>query len=208
MTKMYDKRCMTMRRKRRIRLVEDFQPRSIDINELHYARLLGERTVTVRSVKLHHPWLSGLETDRYSIRLKFQPNGEWYGVLLQWRWLSWGAWRPFFLCPFCRKRAIKLYAGSDFVACRKCCGLRYVSQTLGFNAKRHRQAVRIRLRLGGKPVIGAPFPKCPDGMRKDVYARMKARAEQYELPLRLGRYRKYWAWRRPEYPILIRIPRI
>jgi hypothetical protein len=56
--KTYDKRCMTMRRKRRIRLVEDFQPRSIDINELHYARLLGERTVTVRSIELHHRWCS------------------------------------------------------------------------------------------------------------------------------------------------------
>jgi hypothetical protein len=98
--------------------------------------------------------------------------------------------------------------GPDFAACRTCCGLRYVSQTLGFNAKRHRQAVRIRLRLGGKPVIGAPFPKCPDGMRKDVYARMRARAEQLELPLRTGRHRKYWSWHRPDYPIPIRIPKI
>jgi hypothetical protein len=195
-------------RKMHMNLVEDFHSLSIDVNELHYVRAFGEKTVTFRSIEFHHPWLSGLKTDRYCIRLQFQRGGEWQCIPLQWRRLAWGAWRPWFLCPFCRRRAGKLYCGGDFVACRKCCGLRYVSQTLGYNAKRHRQALKIRLRLGGKPVIGAPFPKCPEGMRKDVYNRMKARAEQYELPLRLGKYRKYWAWRRPEYPVLIKIPRI
>ncbi len=203
-----------MRKKCKIRFVEDFLSRSIDVRELHYARLLGEHPVSIPSP--HHPWLSSLETDRISVRIRFTPDSEWVYVPLRWirsalrqgRQMNWDRWRPYFVCPFCRRRAEKLYAGKDFVACRKCGGLRYVSQTLGSNAKRHRQALKIRLRLGGKPVIADPFPKCPEGMQKRVYARMKARAEQYELPLRVGRYRKYWAWRRPGYPVLIKIPRI
>ena len=197
-----------MRQKRKINLVEEFQPRSLDVNDLHHARVFGERTVTFRSVEFIYPWLCGLKADRYAIQLQFQPGGEWHRVLLQWRRLAWGAWRPYFGCPSCRRRAGKLYAGKDFVCCRVCAKLRYVSQTLGYHAKRHRQAVKIRLRLGGKPVIGALFPKCPEGMPKKTYDRMRALAEQLELPLRTGRYRKYWSWRRPQYPIPIRIPRI
>jgi hypothetical protein len=83
-----------MRQKRKIHLVEDFQPRSIDVRELHYARLLGERTVAIRSVKFHHPWLSGLQADRYCIRLHFTPGSEWQGVLLQWRQLAAMAGEP------------------------------------------------------------------------------------------------------------------
>jgi hypothetical protein len=203
-----------MRKRKTIRLVEDFLSRSIDVRELHYARLLGEHPVSIP--RSHHPWLHSLETDRYSVRIRFTPDSDWLGIPLQWthsplrqgRRMNWDRYVPHFLCPFCRKRADKLYAGKDFVACRRCCGLRYVSQTLGPKAKKHRQALKIRLRLGGKPVIGAPFPKCPHGMPRKTYARMRARAEQLEGPLRTGRYRKYWSWRRPEYPILIRIPRI
>jgi hypothetical protein len=197
-----------MSRKRTVNLVEEFALLSLDVNELHHVRAFGERTVTFPSIDFNHPWLSGLRTDRYSIQFQFHPRGEWHRVVLQWTRLYWGAWRPWFLCPYCRRRVGKLYNGGDFLACRTCCGLRYVSQTLGYHAKRHRQALKIRLRLGGKPVIGAPFPKCPDGMPKQTYAKMRARAEQLELPLRTGRYRKYWAWRRAEYPIVLRIPRI
>jgi hypothetical protein len=202
------KKCKT------IRLVEDFHSRSIDVRELHYARLLGEQPVTIPSA--HHPWLFRLETDRYSVRIRFTPDSDWFGVRLQWihsplrrgRRMNWNRSRPLFLCRFCRRRSQKLYAGKDFVACRKCCKLRYVSQTLGPKAKIHRQALKIRLRLGGKPFIGASFPKRPDGMQKRIYNRMRARAEWLERRLLTGRYRKYWSWRKPEYPILIKIPRI
>jgi hypothetical protein len=202
-----------MRQKRKIHLVEDFQPRSIDVRELHYARLLGERPVTIPSA--HHPWLSRLETDRISVRIRFTRDNEWFYVPLRWirsplrqgHRMNWDRWRPYFVCPFCRKCCNLLYAGRDFLACRTCCKLRYVSQTLGPKAKIHRQALKIRLRLGGKPLLGAPFPKRPDGMQKRVYARMR-RAEWLEHRLLTGRYRKYWSWRKPEYPILIKIPRI
>jgi len=200
--------------RKKLNLVEDLQPRSIDVRELHYARLLGEHPVSIP--RSHHPWLHSLETDRISVRIRFTPDSEWVYVPLRWirsplrqgRQMNWDRWRPYFVCPFCRRRADKLYAGRDFVACRTCCKLRYVSQTLGPKAKIHRQALKIRLRLGGKPFIGAPFPKRPDGMQKRVYARMRARAEWLEHRLLTGRYRKYWSWRKPEYPILIKIPRI
>jgi hypothetical protein len=203
-----------MRKKCKIRLVEDFHSRSIDARELHHARLLGEHPVAIP--RAHHPWLFRLETDRYSVRIRFTPDSDWLGIRLQWtysplrqgRQMNWDRSRPYFLCPFCRRRVEKLYAGKDFVACRTCCGLRYVCQTLGPKAKIHRKALQIRLRLGGKPFIGAPFPKRPDGMQKRIYDRMRTRAEYLERRLLTGRYRKYWAWHKPEYPITIKIPRI
>jgi hypothetical protein len=190
--------------------------RIIDINELLHLGVLREQTRSV-STDFRFPALTGFRADRYAIQVKF-PQKEWLRIALQWTpcpYLRQGPrlgrsypWKPWMICPFCRRRAGKIYLARDFVACRTCCGLRYASQTLGYNGKRHRQALKIRVRLGGKPVIGAPFPKRPEGMPKKTYARMRARAQQLELPLRTGRYRKYWAWRRPEYPILIRIPRI
>jgi hypothetical protein len=71
---------MTNAPKRRLNLVEDFQPRSIDVNELHYVRAFGEKTVTFRSVEFHHPWLNGLRTDRYAVQMQFRPGGEWLRV--------------------------------------------------------------------------------------------------------------------------------
>jgi hypothetical protein len=150
-----------MSRKRTVNLVEEFALLSLDVNELHHVRAFGERTVTFPSIDFNHPWLSGLRTDRYSIQFQFHPRGEWHRVVLQWTRLYWGAWRPWFLCPYCRRRVGKLYNGGDFLACRTCCGLRYVSQTLGYHAKRHRQALKIRLRLGGNPSSAPPSQNAP-----------------------------------------------
>ena len=202
------------KKRKTIRLVENYLERSLDVRELHYARLLGERPVTIPSA--HHPWLFRLETDQTSVRIRFTPDSGWVYVPLRWirsplrqgRRMNWDRWRPYFVCPFCRKCCNLLYAGRDFVACRTCCKLRYVSQTLGPKAKIHRKALKIRLRLGGKPFIGASFPRRPDGMQRRIYNRMRARAEWLEHRLLTGRYRKYWSWRKPEYPILIKIPRI
>ncbi len=152
------------KRKKRI-LVEELRlpGRIININELLHLGLLREQTTSFPA-GFRYPVLTAFRADRYAVQVKF-PQGPWQRISVQWTacpHLRQGPrlgrsypWKPWMLCPFCRRRAGKIYLGRDFAACRTCCGLRYVSQTLGYNAKRHRQALKIRLRLGGKPVIGA-----------------------------------------------------
>src|SRR6266498_3966347 len=133
--------------KRKRILVEELHQadRIIDINELLHLGLLREKTASVLT-DFRYPALAAFRADRYAVQLKF-PHGEWQRVSLQWTacpHLRQGPrlgrsypWRPWFLCPFCRRRAGKLYLGRDFVACRTCCKLRYASQTLGPKAKKH-----------------------------------------------------------------------
>jgi hypothetical protein len=189
-----------MSRKSTVNLLEEFE--SLDVNELHRARAFRDRTVTFPSVQFRYPRLLALKADRWSLQLQFH-NHEWQRIPMQWTWCPWGAYRPWFKCPYCGRRVGKLYNGDDFVACRTCCGLRYVSQSRGYGAQHHYQALKLRVRLGGKPSIAEPFPERPFGMHEKTYRRLRARAEWLEGPLHKRRCSKYWKWRKPEYRILV-----
>ena len=56
----------------------------------------------------------------------------------------------------------------------------YASQCKSTKGRRHFEACKLRLRLGGVASIAAPFPERPRGMHKKTYARLRARIEKLE----------------------------
>jgi hypothetical protein len=49
--------------------------------------------------------------------------------------------------------------------------------------RRHFEACKLRLRLGGVASIAAPFPERPRGVHRKTYARLRRRAEALESGL-------------------------
>jgi hypothetical protein len=192
-------------------LVEEFAKFSIDVNELlHTGALHREHTVSFRAAEFRFPWLAGLKADRYAVRFRLFCDAPWQSVLLQWTRTpfrsrsSRSVWRPWFLCPKCRRRAGKLYCGGDFIGCRICCGLRYAATShQSPRARRYHQAMKIRLKLGGKARLSDPIPKRPFGMHRSTYRRLRTRLELIEHDLRTCRRRRWWEGKKPEYHLMI-----
>ncbi|ABQ32862.1 hypothetical protein BBta_0586 [Bradyrhizobium sp. BTAi1] len=83
--------------------------------------------------------------------------------------------------------------------CRKCAGDPvYASQCKSTRARRHYEACKLRLRVGGIASLSVPFPERPRGMHLRTYERLRSRAEILECGLST-RVRK----RPPDYPNLV-----
>ena len=109
----------------------------------------------------------------YSAR---QPCGEWeeqkYPVSLVWTPCHFGGQRAWFLCPCCDRRVAILYGGPIF-ACRYCHNLTYDSTDGKLYLREHRQALKIRDRLGWR---GESRSK-PKGMHWRTFERL---AQEYD----------------------------
>ncbi|NUD79474.1 hypothetical protein HUC42_06020 [Escherichia coli] len=95
--------------------------------------------------------------------------------------------REWFVCPHCDARVAKLYIGAKDIACRKCWGLHYASQSedklgrMRMELRRQRYAIwgnteRTR-NLANSPTL---FPK-PKGMRWETFDRKVAKLMRCEL---------------------------
>lgn len=87
--------------------------------------------------------------------------------------------RPYFHCPYCARRAVKLYQRGRY-ACRKCCNLAYASEQAGRSYRPLLKLQKLRMRLGGDPNILAPFPPRPKHMHRRTYEKLRRQAEQLE----------------------------
>jgi hypothetical protein len=148
---------------------------------------------------LRWPWLSQLRASRWSADLQFR-SGRTQSIAVVWTRCYFGNGRPWFRCAFCKRRVGKLYDGGSFCACRVCCNLRYASQRRGARSRRHLQALKLRLKLGGIASIAEPFPARPRGMHKRTYFQLRQRAERLERDLRRS---KRFLRRRPDYSVLV-----
>ena len=81
-----------------------------------------------------------------------------------------GGRRPWFRCPACGRRCLRLYRRLESLACRTCHDLAYASQHESREDRLRRRARSIRRRLGGSINLLEPFPERPKGMRRHVYA--------------------------------------
>jgi hypothetical protein len=127
-------------------------------------------------------WIGGY-IEESSLVLKYtvtDRNGESedmeYDVDIDWTRCNLGGERPWFLCPAagCGRRVAILYMGRIF-ACRHCCDLAYESQREPPDLRLHRQANKIRARLGWKPGIFNPTGWKPKGMHWRTYSRLTHR---------------------------------
>ena len=112
--------------------------------------------------------------------------GQGYRVLLHWRPYNYGGSRPMFICPQCARNVAILYDG-DSVACRRCHGLAYASQSETAADRALRRAGKIRRLLGWQPGIGNPAGGKPDGMHWRTFERLRMQHNAAALVwLRLG----------------------
>jgi hypothetical protein len=95
--------------------------------------------------------------------------GEWEDVsdpvTIHWTPCRFGGLRPFFRCPGCGGRVMRLYGAGLLFRCRRCSGLGYQSQLEDASQRAVTRAERTLARLGG---AGAPRPR---GMHRATYAR-------------------------------------
>jgi hypothetical protein len=99
---------------------------------------------------------------------------------------NFGGSRPWFICPgfqnyvHCGCRVVKLYSAGMLFACRSCHNLAYRSQNEHRSDRAARKARKIRMRLGGSPSFGEPFPQKPKWMHRRTYWRLEMEAEDAE----------------------------
>lgn len=94
--------------------------------------------------------------------------------------------REWYLCPHCVSRVAKLYIGSKDIACRKCWGLHYASQSEDRLGRMRMMLRRQRYAIWGnteqtRNLTISPylFPK-PKGMRWEAFDRKLGRLVRFE----------------------------
>lgn len=97
-------------------------------------------------------------------------------VHLMWSACHLGGVRPWFVCPHCGRRAVKLYKYYRPFLCRRCCGFGYVSQKQRPDLRLLRQSQKIDRRFGGTGSVLDPFPPKPKGMHWTTYERWEGKA--------------------------------
>ena len=154
----------------------------LEIRALHHAGVLRERRVAWSS--LRWPEITKICADRYLIELELRQLSVPQQVRVVWTRCHLGGERPWFLCPHCQRRVARLFRGLGGYYCRPCVGNPpYASQTKSAQSRLHFEACKLRLRLGGNPLLTTPFPERPRGMHRRTYSRLKYRAEQLEKHL-------------------------
>jgi hypothetical protein len=188
-------------RKRAPRMtVERLGADCLDVRTLRRFGIFGETWRTWRP-RLRWPDIVKIRADRYLIELEMPSKRRTpQQVHVSWTRCHLGCgMRPWLNCPHCQRRVAKLFNGLAGYFCRACVGNPpYASQTKSTQSRRHFEACKIRLRLGGIISLTAPFPERPRGMHRKTYTRLRRRAEQLESRIS-GRLRTKPA----DYPNLV-----
>ena len=111
----------------------------------------------------------------YSLTLSLTTTQAGYGM------------RHWYLCPHCHQRCAKLYIGRKDIACRKCWGLHYASQSEDTLARMRRLIRSKRLAIWGYDtpdlmnLAKAPFQFAkPKGMRWETFERKRGQLLRLE----------------------------
>jgi hypothetical protein len=103
-------------------------------------------------------------------------------VSIVWDSCRYGGRRPWLICPNCGHSMAVLYLGgsSPLFLCRRCAGLKYLSQCGGPRLSLMRKAEKIRRQLGGSGSLDEPFPYKPRYMPWKKYLRAREIGVQTE----------------------------
>jgi len=107
-------------------------------------------------------------------------------VPVTWTACHLGGHRPWFVCRgsssgrYCGRRVAVLYGAGELFACRRCYGLTYASQREALYLRDAGKAQKIRMQLGGSPVMSDAFPARPKGMHWRTYNRLRQRHDLAE----------------------------
>jgi hypothetical protein len=188
---------MTFINERKRLTVEELATDCIDVRELNRKGLLRERTVTFRPL-LRWPDVTTMRADRYVIEVNLRYPLTQH-IHLSWTPCHFGSYRPWMLCPHCRKRVARLFKGMGGYFCRACVGNPpYEGQLRNNMARVYLRAYRLRERIGGgRPAID-PIRERPYRMWRKTYERTCAEIERLERRLIGSRIvRREPLWIRP-----------
>jgi hypothetical protein len=125
-------------------------------------------------IGLRYPFLRHLRVSRRAIDFT-HPSGQVQSVGVKWIKTGAGVPRAAFICS-CGRPVITLYAEHGRLACRRCVGARYLSQTLSARLRPVLQAARLRRFLDPRSDLNGPFPAKPrSAMRYTTYRRLRWR---------------------------------
>ena len=156
------------------------QAKRLDVNRLNRSGQLKPGTTSAQY------WSCGgepsgdirVEANEGGVTLIYRTRsygGEWQDVkepvTIIWEPCSFGGQRPYFLCPRCGRRIVKLYGLARFL-CRQCNNLGYQCQRESASDRTLRKDWKLRARLGGEPGMANPIPGKPKGMHWRTYNRI------------------------------------
>jgi len=172
------------RNRRRNRLtVEKLAADCLDVRELKRVGLFRDHWITLRP-SLRWPRIDQMRVARYLIQLVLFNQVTPQQIRVSWSRCHFGGGRPWLHCPYCQRRVARLFNGLAGFCCRACVGDPiYASQAKSTQSRRHFEACKLRLRLGGIASPAAPFPPRPRGMHRHTYARLRRRADRLEAGL-------------------------
>jgi hypothetical protein len=163
--------------------VERLSTDCLDVRELHRADLFRHRELAIR-LSLRWPGIVQMRTSPHLIQIELRNQLVPQIIRISWTRCHYGGFRPWLHCPYCDGRAAKLLRGLAGYGCRRCVGNPvYATQRKSTDSRRHFQACKLRLRLGGVASLTAPFPERPSGMHRRTYLRLRHHGEQLEAGL-------------------------
>ncbi|MFC1680946.1 hypothetical protein ACFL1S_04020 [Pseudomonadota bacterium] len=116
--------------------------------------------------------------EQYSVALSFQVRtwDHWERmertVRLDRTPCHFGGTRPWFFCPGCDQRVLRLFFLRSRLHCRQCHRLTYTTQREDRAYRLLRKIRRIRQRLGAHPSPSVPIFGKPKGMSLDTFDRL------------------------------------
>jgi hypothetical protein len=118
---------------------------------MHSGFANGDRWVTLRP-SLRWPRIERMRAARYLIQLELRDQVVHQQIRVSWTGCRFGGARPWLHCPYCQRRVAILVRALAGYSCRNCAGHPvYACQSKSTQARRHFEACKLRLRLGGSP---------------------------------------------------------
>jgi hypothetical protein len=156
----------------------------IDVRDLHRAGAISGGWISLPMISLRWPCIERMRAAQYLIQLKLENQTTPQCIRVSWTRCHYGGARPLLHCPHCQRRVAKLFKGMGGYWCRACVGNSiYASQNKSTQGRRHFEACKLRLRLGGVASVTEPFPERPRGMHRSTYARLQRRGAKLESGL-------------------------
>lgn len=164
------------------RTVEDYRSAALDVRELYRHRVFDQPVGSVwRDCALRWPWLRTFRLDPASLELELC-NGR--RVTVATTWTDCGIFMRYWLaCPLCQRRVRLLYGIDERCACQRCAGLWHASRRKSAAGRKFLRARIIRQKIGGLPIMSAPFPLRPRHMHKRTYMRLRETVLRLEAGL-------------------------
>lgn len=124
------------------------------------------------------------ETEHWlMVRFRVDEEDRDQPVRVTWTSCRLGGRRPWFVCPGCERRTVKLYDGRRVFACNRCLKLAHRSRQSSHWVRSTERSMKLRRRLGcdkGALIVPAHSIPKPKGMHWRTYSKLIHRLERLD----------------------------